>query len=92
MSQKPKKPTAVCTNCGVYTFHAELINRQCHEVYEGNRCEGVYGSAWSVDDWKECPTCLNTGKRGSADCDACQGTGWIYVREEFWNPLADGND
>jgi hypothetical protein len=92
MNQKRRKPIAVCTDCGVYIYDAQLINIHCREVRKGKRCEGCYGSALAPGDWKECPTCLNTGKMGADSCGACQGSGWIYVREEFWNPLKEESD
>ncbi len=68
-------PVAVCTNCGKYSYSAESIGKHCHEVHGKKRCKGGYQSAMTNTDWQPCPSCHTMG------CEACQKSGFIFVRK-----------
>jgi hypothetical protein len=76
-------PAAVCTRCGAILRRGaeHLINEQCAERPNGRRCGGVYGSALEGTDWQRCPICLGRGEALIEQCDVCQRTGWVYVRD-----------
>jgi hypothetical protein len=80
MSTGQLPPVAVCTKCGKYSRRVEAINQQCGERYDRKRCKGVYGSALSSTDWAPCKHCGGTGQRSEGPCEACQRSGFIYVR------------
>ena len=76
-----RKPVAVCTKCGKYSFRAESINQQCSQVYDRKRCKGCFGSSLAVNDWAACDICHGSGQESHRGCEACQGTGWLFVRK-----------
>jgi hypothetical protein len=75
-------PAAICTRCGAILRRGaeHLINEQCAERLDGRRCRGVYGSALNDGDWDRCSVCSREGV-AQCRCEACQGSGWVYVRD-----------
>jgi hypothetical protein len=83
---KPRKlhhPVAVCTRCRVYSYEIDDANQPCFEKYGGKPCPGTFASAVAVGDWDHCPHCEGVGSSLIGSCDACQGSGWIFVRDPF---------
>lgn len=83
---KPGKlhhPLAVCTNCRVYSYRIDDANQPCFEKYNDELCPGTFATAVSVGDWDHCPKCDGVGSSLVGSCDACQGSGWIFVRDPF---------
>lgn len=77
---KKGTPVAVCTRCGKYERNIGVVNQQCYERPGGKHCRGVFQSAVSVDDWKECPDCDATGMQVNGRCAGCDGYGWRFIR------------
>ena len=71
-------PLAVCTNCCVVSYDAQVTNNPCGRILGGKRCRGSMGGALQKTDWEECPSCLGSG------CSQCTGVGWIFVRDMPW--------
>jgi len=80
MSEKLSPPVAICTACHSCSMNPNAINERCGNRFNGKRCQGVLRSAISNGDWKECPTCMASGKEGQSRCSQCEGFGWIYCR------------
>ena len=91
MEDQKRKPVAVCTNCGTYSFNVEIINGPCRRPLSGNKkCRGTWGSALNITDWDTCQHCKGSGDPQPDDivardnrtfkCTGCQGTGWSFVR------------
>ena len=80
MSDKLLPPVAVCTRCHSYSSNPNVINKRCGNTFNGKRCKGVWQSAISEGDWKECPTCGASGKERDKKCSQCGGVGWLYCR------------
>jgi hypothetical protein len=80
MSTSQLPPVAVCTECHSYSRRVEAINQPCGERYDGRRCRGVYGSAIGPTDWEPCKHCGGTDDLPEGRCEACQRSGFIYVR------------
>ena len=74
MRQKEKKkhPWARCIEC--YTFFPiEMANKKC------SNCEGTVKSELRPNTWFECEVCENTGTTHKSNCNACNGTGWLFT-------------
>jgi primosomal protein N' len=69
--------------CGKYSYNAAAINQSCGERFGGKRCKGAYRSAIAPGDWIKCEACGGSGRAGDQRCDACQATGWNFVRPRF---------
>ena len=81
MAEKIEKPVAVCSVCRAFSKNAININDRCNNTYDGDRCNGVWRSAFQVGDWKECPFCNATGEKANSRCTQCEGSGWINFRK-----------
>lgn len=73
-------PIGICTKCKKVTYAADQINRGCGASGITPRCTGIIISARDPDDWSQCGTCKGSGKFSDGPCNACQGTGWRYIR------------
>jgi hypothetical protein len=74
-------PVAVCTICGKYVCDERLLDQRCNQIYDGKRCKGWFGSTIGINDWIKCTICGGNGMEASIKCEACQGTGWLFVRK-----------
>jgi hypothetical protein len=79
-AEKRARPIAVCTLCGYFEYQMPNINGQCLVQIDSKRCRGVLSGAMDPGDWKECSDCVATGRRDDAECLACNGSGWHYLR------------
>jgi DnaJ-class molecular chaperone len=55
------------------------IKKQCSQVVNKKRCQGIYRPALMREDWQECPDCGRTGRVATGKCGKCAGVGWLYV-------------
>lgn len=73
-------PCAVCTVCGAVSTNPTAINQTHHCPGRSARKRGIWRSAITVGEWKECDQCAGTGSQPANRCEACQGFGWVNVR------------
>ena len=78
--QKKAHPVGICKVCHGITYRDEAVNQRCGSSPRGKRCTGVFSSARSHSDWKECTACAGTGKFDARLCVYCSGVGWNFVR------------
>ena len=68
MAVKHPKPVAVCAKCGKVSYDPTLIDQQCGQRINRDRCKGLI-HAIDEEDWIECRTCFGEG------CAECKGVG-----------------
>jgi len=75
----PKRPVAVCTQCGAYIENPAAIDFRCDRKHAEKRCDGVLRDAIEDHEWERCAFCAGTGRAGDRPCVECQGSGWAYI-------------
>lgn len=79
MSEKKRRPVAMCTRCGAFVYETAQIDQLCTKRPNGKRCLGAFGSSLLVAGWNECPECQATGVSNHERCRECDGSGWSFV-------------
>ena len=74
MTLKRPKPVAVYTKCGKVSYDETLINQQCGQRINRERCTGITQRIIANHEWDECKACMGEG------CAECKGVGWRLVR------------
>ena len=72
-------PTGMCPECGFVAFGLEFCG-QCPVESDGKPCTGWMRSAVHDGDWTLCDPCSGAGRAGAADCEHCNGVGWLFMR------------
>lgn len=71
-------PVAVCVRCGTYYSH---FTDRCATTVNRKQCKGAPRSSIGTDDWITCSQCAGEGRTDAGRCEACQASGFIFVRD-----------
>jgi hypothetical protein len=70
--------------CGKVGYNIQAANGPCGRNVGDKRCRGINQSALQANDWRECTVCNGEGYK-AAICEACDGAGWVFVRNRRYS-------
>jgi|SRR6516162_645845 len=59
--------------------------KTCGRIYDDKLCRGINQSATQFKDWRECTFCKGDGRNMGLICQACDGSGWMFVGGRTWH-------